>query len=230
MPLIGPGEALYEPNTQQPDCQLLAYFYSAPLAWFYSALDARLTREHDLDQQAAENVLHYLADQELATHEVPDDRTIVIERVRDELGDWRVCVLTHLGSRVHAPWAMAAAARIKAAGLDVETMWSEDGFVLRFPEADAPPDTDFLLMAPARASELIMQQLGSTALFAAKFREAEHPARSSFRVAEPTAERRSGSSASEPPICSALPCATPASPCSSRPIASAFATSSTCPR
>jgi ATP-dependent helicase Lhr and Lhr-like helicase len=132
---------------------------------------ARLTQDHDLDQQAAENVLRYLADQELATQEVPDDRTIVIERVRDELGDWRVCVLTPLGSRVHAPWAMAVAARIKAAGLDVETMWSEDGFVLRFPDTDNPPDTDLLLMPPEEASELVMQQLGSTALFAAKFRE-----------------------------------------------------------
>jgi ATP-dependent Lhr-like helicase len=137
-----------------------------------SAAVARLTHDHDLDQQAAENVLRYLADQELATQEVPDDRTIVIERVRDELGDWRVCVLTPFGSRVHTPWAMAVAARIKAAGLDVETMWSEDGFVLRFPDTDAPPDTDLLLMAPEEAAELVMQQLGSTALFAAKFREA----------------------------------------------------------
>jgi ATP-dependent Lhr-like helicase len=132
----------------------------------------RLVKDHDLDEKAAENVLRYLADQELATVEVPDDRTIVIERVRDELGDWRVCVLTPLGSRVHAPWAMAATAKIKAAGLDVETMWSEDGFVLRFPESDTPPDIDVLLMAPDEASELVMQQLGSTALFAAKFREA----------------------------------------------------------
>ena len=91
---------------------------------------AKLTSEHDLDQQAAENVLRYLADQELATQQVPDDRTIVIERVRDELGDWRVCCLTPFGSRVHAPWAMAATAKVKGAGLDVETMWSEDGFVL----------------------------------------------------------------------------------------------------
>jgi ATP-dependent Lhr-like helicase len=137
-----------------------------------NAAVARLTHDHDLDQKAAENVLRYLADQELATQEVPDDRTIVIERVRDELGDWRVCVLTPFGSRVHTPWAMAVAARIKAAGLDVETMWSEDGFVLRFPDSDAPPDTDLILMAPEEAAELVMQQLGSTALFAAKFREA----------------------------------------------------------
>jgi ATP-dependent Lhr-like helicase len=137
-----------------------------------SAAMVKLVREHDLDERAAENVLRYLADQELATAEVPDDRTIVIERVRDELGDWRVCVLTPLGSRVHAPWAMAVAAKLKAAGFDVETMWTEDGFVLRFPETDAPPDVEAVLLSPAEASELVMQQLGSTALFAAKFREA----------------------------------------------------------
>jgi ATP-dependent Lhr-like helicase len=133
---------------------------------------ARLTSEHDLDQQAAENVLRYLADQELATQQVPDDRTIVIERVRDELGDWRVCCLTPFGSRVHAPWAMAATAKVKGAGIDVETMWSEDGFVLRFPETDAPPEVDALLLDAAEAAELVQRQLGSTALFAAKFREA----------------------------------------------------------
>ncbi|MGD0648481.1 MAG: crosslink repair DNA glycosylase YcaQ family protein [Acidobacteriaceae bacterium] len=137
-----------------------------------SAAITKLTREHDLDPQAAENVLRFLVDQELATTEVPDDRTIVIERVRDELGDWRVCVLTPLGSRIHAPWAMAATARLKAAGRDVETMWSEDGFVLRFPETDAPPEVDALLMEPEEAAQLVMQQLGSTSLFAAKFREA----------------------------------------------------------
>src|SRR5438445_5331703 len=82
----------------------------------------RLTTEHDLEPAAAENVLRYLADQELATVVVPDDRNIVIERVRDELGDWRVCVLTPFGSRVHAPWAMAATAKLRAAnGQEVET-------------------------------------------------------------------------------------------------------------
>ncbi len=133
---------------------------------------AKLTREHDLDEKAAENVLRYLTDQALATDQVPDDRTIVIERVRDELGDWRVCCLTPFGSRVHTPWAMAVTAKIKAAGLDVETMWSEDGFVLRFPDTDQPPDPDLLLLEPAEAAELVQSQLGSTALFAAKFREA----------------------------------------------------------
>ncbi|HEV2619214.1 MAG TPA: crosslink repair DNA glycosylase YcaQ family protein, partial [Acidobacteriaceae bacterium] len=131
-----------------------------------------LVKSHDLDASAAENLMRYLADQELATTVVPDDRNVVIERVRDELGDWRVCVLTPFGSRIHAPWAMAATAKIRAnGGPDVETMWSEDGFVLRFPEADAAPEIEAILLEPAEASELVMQQLGSTALFAAKFRE-----------------------------------------------------------
>jgi ATP-dependent Lhr-like helicase len=137
-----------------------------------SAAMTRLMNEHDLGQQAAENVLRYLADQELATTEVPDDRTIVIERVRDEMGDWRICCLTPFGSRVHTPWAMAVSARLKDAGLDVETMWSEDGFVIRFPDTDAAPDAELLLMPAEEANDLILRQLGSSALFAAKFREA----------------------------------------------------------
>ncbi|MCU1226289.1 MAG: putative ATP-dependent helicase lhr [Edaphobacter sp.] len=133
---------------------------------------ARLTQEHDLEPQAAENVLRYLADQELATTVVPDDRNIVIERVRDELGDWRVCVLTPFGSRIHAPWAMAMTAKLRAnGGADVETMWSEDGFVLRFPETEIAPDVEQLMLEPEEAAELVLRQLGSTALFAAKFRE-----------------------------------------------------------
>jgi ATP-dependent Lhr-like helicase len=131
-----------------------------------------LTSEHDLDPQAAENVMRYLADQELASGQVPDDRNLVIERVRDELGDWRMCCLTPFGSKVHAPWAMAATARIRAnGGPEVETMWSEDGFCLRFPETDEAPAIDHLLMEPEEAAELVLRQLGSTALFAAKFRE-----------------------------------------------------------
>ena len=131
-----------------------------------------LTSEHDLDPQAAENVMRYLADQELASGQVPDDRNIVIERVRDELGDWRMCCLTPFGSKVHAPWAMAATARIRAnGGPEVETMWSEDGFCLRFPETDEPPPDTWLLLEPEEAAELVQRQLGSTALFAAKFRE-----------------------------------------------------------
>jgi ATP-dependent helicase Lhr and Lhr-like helicase len=133
---------------------------------------ARLTTEHDLEPGAAENVLRYLADQELATVVVPDDRNIVIERVRDELGDWRVCVLTPFGSRVHAPWAMAVTAKLRAGnGQEVETMWSEDGFVLRFAETEEAPAIEPILLEAEEAAELVLRQLGSTALFAAKFRE-----------------------------------------------------------
>ena len=137
-----------------------------------NAAVSRLTREHDLDPQAADNLLRFLADQEIATVEVPDDRTIVIERCRDELGDWRVCVLTPFGSRIHAPWAMAVNGRLRAAGhVDIETLWTDDGFVLRFPETAEPPDAEVLMLEPVEATDLVLRQLGSTALFAAKFRE-----------------------------------------------------------
>ena len=133
----------------------------------------RLVTEHDLDPNAAENLLEFLADQEAATGSVPDDRTIVVERCRDELGDWRVCVLSPFGSRIHTPWAMAVSARIRAAGgPEVETLWSDDGFVLRFPDTDEPPDPDWIMVESAEAMQLVLRQLGSTALFAGRFREA----------------------------------------------------------
>jgi len=133
----------------------------------------RLVTDHDLDPGAAENLLEFLADQEASTGQVPDDRTVVIERCRDELGDWRVCVLTPFGSRIHIPWAMAVSARIRAAGgPEVETLWGDDGFVLRFPDTDEPPDPDWFLVESAEAMQLVLRQLGSTALFAGRFREA----------------------------------------------------------
>ena len=133
----------------------------------------RLVAEHDLDPGAAENLMQFLTDQEAATGSVPDDRTVVIERCRDELGDWRVCVMTPFGSRIHIPWAMAVSARIRAAGgPEVETLWSDDGFVLRFPDTDEPPDPDWFLVESAEAMALVLRQLGTTALFAGRFREA----------------------------------------------------------
>ncbi|MGB7136758.1 MAG: helicase-related protein, partial [Acidobacteriaceae bacterium] len=131
-----------------------------------NAAISRLVREHDLDAQAAENLLQFLADQAAVTTAVPDDRTLVIERIRDDLGDWRVCVLTPFGNRVHTPWAMAAAAQIQAAGgPHVESMSTDDGFVLRFPDTDAAPHPALLLPDPAAAQDLVVRQLGSTALF-----------------------------------------------------------------
>jgi ATP-dependent Lhr-like helicase len=133
----------------------------------------RLVRHHDLDERAAENLVRYLADQAEAAGVVPDDKTIVIERCRDELGDWRVCVLSPFGGRIHAPWAMAAVERARAeTGLDVETMWTDDGFVVRFPETEDPPDPALMIPASDEVESLVVRQLGGTALFAAKFREA----------------------------------------------------------
>ena len=138
-----------------------------------NAAISRLVREHDLDAQAAENLLRFLADQAGATAAVPDDHTVVVERIRDELGDWRVCVLTPFGNRVHTPWAMAAAAQIEAAGgPHVETMATDDGFVLRFPDTGATPDPRPLIPSSAAVSDLVLGQLAGTSLFAGKFREA----------------------------------------------------------
>src|SRR6476659_6396065 len=136
-----------------------------------AALD-RLTREHDLDHRAADNLLQYLRDQQKAAGAVPDAATVVVERVRDELGDWRVCVLSPRGGRIHAPWAMAAAAKIREEpGIDAATLWGDDGFVVRYPDVDQPPDARLLLPDPDEVQALVVRQLGATALFAAKFRE-----------------------------------------------------------
>ena len=136
-----------------------------------AALD-RLRTHHDLDPGAAENLLGYLRDQ-AATGGVPDDRTLVIERSRDELGEWRICLLSPLGGRIHAPWSMAAGRRIRQrTGLELESMWTDDGFVMRFPETDEPPDPALLVPDPAEVEELVLGELGMTSLFAAKFREA----------------------------------------------------------
>ena len=134
---------------------------------------ATLERDHGLDAMASANLLKYLEEQHAATGAVPDDRTIVIEQSRDDLGDWRVAVLTPFGSRIHAPWAMAATARVRdEAGLDVEVMWSDDGFVVRYPDGERPPDTALLLPDPDEVERLVVRQLGSTAMFSARFREA----------------------------------------------------------
>lgn len=133
----------------------------------------KLTRDHDLDALAAENMLRYLDDQKEATGAIPDDRTIVVERVLDELGDWRVCVLTPFGGRIHAPWAMAVTAKVREElAIDVETMWSDDGFIVRFPETDQPPGAELVVPEPDDIERLLLRQLGSTSMFAAKFREA----------------------------------------------------------
>src|SRR5512139_2477339 len=133
----------------------------------------RLQREHDLDPLAAQNLLAYLEDQREATGVLPDDRTIVLERTRDEMGDWRLCLLSPWGGRVHAPWATALEARLRQAGeAEVESIWSDDGIVLRLPERERPPDAADLLPDPEEIEDLVARELGGTSLFAARFREA----------------------------------------------------------
>ncbi|MEZ5138568.1 MAG: DEAD/DEAH box helicase [Acidimicrobiales bacterium] len=134
---------------------------------------ARLQDRHDLDDWAADNLLGYLREQGEVTGAVPDDRTIVVERFRDEIGDWRICVLSPFGAQVHAPWAMALRARLAERwGVEVELMWSDDGIVLRLPEAIDELPVDELLIDPDEIDEILISILPGTALFAARFREA----------------------------------------------------------
>ncbi|MFE1443807.1 DEAD/DEAH box helicase [Streptomyces sp. NPDC058739] len=151
-----------------------------------------------LDAWAADNVLSYLDEQREACGHVPDDRTIVVERFRDELGDWRVVVHSPFGAQVHAPWALALGARLSERyGMDAQVMHADDGIVLRLPDADlmslelldqepmrtgtplgTAADTD---QAPVGAADVVFDkgevdqvvtdQVGGSALFASRFRE-----------------------------------------------------------
>ena len=119
----------------------------------------RLTEQHSLDEQAARNLLTFLSDQQEATGAVPSDRTVVVERFRDEIGDWRMCILTPFGARVHAPWSMAIGARLRdSLGLEVQSLWSDDGIAVHLPDADAPPPTEELVIDPSEIEELVMSR------------------------------------------------------------------------
>jgi ATP-dependent Lhr-like helicase len=134
---------------------------------------ALLRERHDLDERAAKNLLEYLRDQQAAAGAIPDDKTILVERYLDEVGDWRVCVLTPFGGKVHAPWAMAIGAMVRErSDLEIDVLWTDDGIVARFPEADRPPDVDVVLPDPERVEALVIDRLSQTPLFAARFREA----------------------------------------------------------
>src|SRR3989440_713298 len=133
---------------------------------------ARLKTEHTLDGRAAQNLLTFLAEQQAATGAVPSDRTIVAERFRDEIGDWRLCILTPFGGRVHAPWALALGSRLRESlGLETQAIWSDDGIAIHLPDSDAPPPTEDVLLDPDEVEELVTSELGDTALFGARFRE-----------------------------------------------------------
>ncbi|MGZ4462412.1 MAG: DEAD/DEAH box helicase, partial [Gaiellaceae bacterium] len=133
---------------------------------------ARLQERCALDERAARNLLQYLQDQAQATGALPSDRTVVVERFRDEIGDWRICLLTPFGARVHAPWGMALAARLRdALGIEAHAIWSDDGIALHLPDVDAPPSLSELLVGPEEIQDIVVNELGQSALFGARFRE-----------------------------------------------------------
>jgi ATP-dependent helicase Lhr and Lhr-like helicase len=134
--------------------------------------EARLQRDFGLDARAARNLLDYLAEQRAATGRLPTDRDVVVERFRDELGDWRVCVLTPFGARVHAPWALALRAAVsERVGYDVQVVWSDDGIVLTIADGDEPPGAELLVPDPAELEERLLHELPRSPVFAAQFRE-----------------------------------------------------------
>jgi len=130
-------------------------------------------RETGLDEFAARNLVGYLAEQAAATQALPTDTTVVFERFRDELGDWRVCLHSPLGSGVLTPWALAVeqAARERY-GMEVQATATNDGVVLRIPDTDSePPGADLVLLDPETLESVITAEVGTSALFAARFRE-----------------------------------------------------------
>ncbi|WP_433721423.1 ATP-dependent helicase [Actinoplanes sp. CA-051413] len=130
-------------------------------------------RDSGLDEWAADNLMAYLREQRESTRNLPDDRTIVVERFRDELGDWRMTVHCVLGARVNAPWALAIARRLSERyGVDGQVMPSDDGIVIRLPDtAEEPPGADLVAFDPEEISQLVEESVGTSALFASRFRE-----------------------------------------------------------
>ncbi|MGI5203170.1 Lhr family helicase [Spirillospora sp. CA-108201] len=125
-----------------------------------------------LDDWASVNLVSYLTEQREATGHVPDDRTMVVERFRDELGDWRMVVHSPLGARVHAPWALAIAGRLRERyGVDAQAMHADDGIVIRIPDMDEPPGLDLAVFDADDIERIVVDELGGSALFAARFRE-----------------------------------------------------------
>ena len=137
-----------------------------------------LEREYDLDPRAARNLLEYLREQQHATRVLPSDRTIVLERFRDEIGDWRLCVLSPYGGRIHSAWALALSARIQERfGVEADVIAADDGIVLHLPDIDAddaeslPSAAELLLIDPEELEQVLTAELGGSALFGARFRE-----------------------------------------------------------
>ncbi|MDT7727794.1 MAG: ATP-dependent helicase Lhr and Lhr-like helicase [Actinomycetota bacterium] len=131
-----------------------------------------------LDERACDNLLGYLEEQRSATRHIPNDRTLLLERFRDELGDWRIVLHSPFGAQVNAPWALAIAARLREnRGVDAQVAHSDDGIVLRLPDALNADGTEVtvgvedILLDPEEVEQLIVAEVGGSALFAARFRE-----------------------------------------------------------
>lgn len=130
-------------------------------------------RSEGLDANAAANLVAYLREQVDATRQLPSDTTLLVERFRDELGDWRLVLHSPYGTAVHAPWALAINARLRERyGVDGQALASDDGIVIRIPDTDAePPGADLVAFEPDEIEELVTREVGGSALFAARFRE-----------------------------------------------------------
>ncbi len=126
-----------------------------------------------LDERAVTNLVALIAEQKESTGQVPTDTTLVVERFRDELGDWRVVLHSPYGMPVHAPWALAVTARIRdRLGVDGAAMAGDDGIVVRIPDTDAdPPRAELFAFETAELVEIVTEEVGGSALFAARFRE-----------------------------------------------------------
>ncbi len=126
-----------------------------------------------LDHRAVNNLVAFIDDQKKSTGQVPTDRTLVVERFRDELGDWRVILHSPYGMQVHAPWALAAGARIRERfGIEGAAMASDDGVILRIPDTESdPPGADLFIFDPAELRDIVTEEVGGSALFASRFRE-----------------------------------------------------------
>jgi ATP-dependent helicase Lhr and Lhr-like helicase len=131
-----------------------------------------LEREYDLDGRAANNLVEYLREQQNATRVIPSDRAIVVERFRDEIGDWRLCILSPFGGRVHAAWGLALSARIRdQLGLESDAIWSDDGIIVHLPDAEEAPGADLVMLEPDEVEDAVVAELSASALFGARFRE-----------------------------------------------------------
>jgi ATP-dependent Lhr-like helicase len=146
--------------------------------WAVDQEPETLQHDYDLDERAARNLLTYLQEQQAATRVLPSERTIVLERFRDEIGDWRLCVLSPYGGRVHAAWGLALSARMhERYGVDSDAIWTDDGIIMHLPDLDSeeaealPSAAELLMIDPEEVEQAIVSEIGGSALFGARFRE-----------------------------------------------------------